>query len=173
MELGYTKFSRYQNDENLFHPYAIDRLTYVTEQKCDGTAFWGVVGEDEIPIVFSVTKHLQKRLSQRFGLSYSEILIEKIISLVESNRALGDILLETMPIGNPYKRIEIALWDEVEDIFYYLHPYGEYVEIGTVIDGKPFYFVNPAADAFCWVTGNGDLVLGLENIPKFKKKISF
>lgn len=62
----------------------------------------------------------------------------------------------------------VALWIESEDFFTYLYCNEETIHITTVVCGAPIYYVNDMADAICWLTAQGNIISGIEKIPRFR-----
>lgn len=160
----YTQYSKFDGE---IYEYSLKHLTTLAKS-LDAVSYIGVISNDEIPILFTAEHHVCRRYEERLGCSYITPIVEKIIRLTENNLELGQLLLDMMDSYDGTKRTQVALWDEAEDIFYYLHPYGEYILIGTLVWSKPVYFVNPDVDCAIWVKSNGDIVTGIPNIPKFR-----
>lgn len=161
------RYSKHKNDQSIYNEYIIKRLTYLANRFDEQLSFAGAIGEDTLPVLFTADRHVCSRIQERYGITYAEVLISHLIALIENNVELGDCLSDLMDTYEA-QRLEFALWDEVEDQFYYLHPYAEHVHIGTAITNKAFYFVNANVDVACWVKASGELVFGIDNIPKFR-----
>ena len=133
-------------------------------------AYYAAIGEEECPVVFTADSHLMRRASERIGISYAELIIEAVLKAVEKTPELGEIILSAIDKAYDEDRTHavVALWIESEDFFTYLYCNEETIHITTVVCGAPIYYVNDMADAICWLTAQGNIISGIEKIPRFR-----
>lgn len=165
------RFSKYKDDPTVFSPYVsrqLLRLAARREQE-GALAYAAAISEDAVQMVFTADGHMMRRAAQRFGVCYAVIVIAEIIEAIEDCEPLGNLILEAENCAfcNGRKYGEIALWIEKSDTFCYLHIEGSELCIATVMGNFPRYFVNPKADALCWLKKDNSIEQELSKIPKF------
>lgn len=170
-----TKLSAFAGDYELFNEYTIQALEKQKKQM-DGyiTYACALGGQKGIPTLVSYETHVFKAIQERFKIQYSEIIIEKLFRLLEKEE-LGERIIELQenaPDWTESEKYYIALYDQGNDLFYYLHIYADRILIGTVVTNQHMYFVNEKAAAFICVLCDGVLAEGLNNIPMFAKSDS-